>query len=267
LFGKIPSPVKKILQKGERVVRAVPASFAENESCRLLFTDRRVIIAAGSLFGRGEVLDAFDYTDIRDARLENADHLVCRLVLLTKTGQVNLDVTQTYINDILNIIGKHGGRQTAGARIPANRRLVSNKWSTYTLLFILLITLPVWADKAKQHWTGAPARGDAAAQVLTGEKRHAAYAEWAEKVKEYWNSRGEPGTITDIKLHEQDRAVHITVEAANLKASAAGKLAEYIGGNFLLNFSGKAAVVNLYSPYPQLLVTRTFDAAGQPNTY
>jgi hypothetical protein len=260
----VPAFVKNILHSGERVRKTVSGSTAEQENCRLVLTDKRLLVTSDNFWGRGAIFHELDYRDITGLQVENPEHTSCTLLLKTTAGPVGVSITQSHINEIQNIINDRCGGKFRIEQIPVNRRLVSNKWSTVTLLFIFLLTIPFITEKIQHRgwFDGEPGR-----PALSEARRQAAYREWSAKIKEYWNSReNESSTVTDIKLYEETNAVRVNVNMQNLDENNAGRLAEYISTNFLLNFHDRALILNIYSPYPHIILTRVYDTAGVENT-
>ncbi|SFQ94579.1 PH domain-containing protein [Desulfoscipio geothermicus] len=260
----VPAFVKNFLHTGERVRKTVSASMAEQENCRLVLTDKRLLITSDNFFGRGTIFHELDYLDIRGWQVENPDHTSCTLLLKTTAGPIGVSITQSHINEIQNIINDRCGGKFRIEQIPINRRLASNKWSTVTLLFIFLLTMPFITEKIQNrgYFNQEPDR-----PALTEAQRQAAYREWSAKIKEYWNSReNETGIVTDIKMYEETNAVRVNVNMQDLDENNAGRLAEFISGNFRLNFQDRALILNIYSPYPHIILTRVYNTAGVKNT-
>lgn len=259
----IPGFIKHFLNDGEQVKKITAGNLEEKESCRLVLTDRRIIVATDNIIGRGKIFYSFDYMDIKDLKVENEDHLACILAIKTSTEEIKIGITQSYINEVQNVINSHCDKRFSIAQLPINRRLISNKWSTITLLFIFLLTLPFISNKIQSS-----AFFDKQSEpILTEKERYDAYREWSSKVKSYWNSReNEASSMQEITMQEESNAIRINVNMQNLQESNAQSLAEFIAGNFQLNFSDRAMIVNIYSPYPHIILTKVYNATDIQNT-
>jgi len=252
--------VKKILRPDERVLKTVAANMGDSEHCLLVLTSHRIIITTDSFWGQGVILYVLEYPEIRDINVDNIENILCSLTITTDTGKIDLGVTQSNINEIQKIIYTGSGTKFKFESVPVNRRLVSNKWSTLTLIVVLLLSIPFITSKF-QNWGQAHFKQNA--PVLSASERRETYREWGGKIQDYWNNRAdEPSIIENIDVEEKETEVLINVNMNNFDAENVGDFADFIGGNFRLNFYDQQATLNIYNPYPHLILVRKFNATN-----
>lgn len=255
-----PGCVKKILRQNERVLKAVAANMGDTEHCLLVLTSNRIIITTDNFWGRGAILYVLEYLEIRDINFDNIENILCSLTITTDTEKIDLGITQSSINEFQKIINNGSGDKFKFEPVPVNRRLVSNKWSTLTLIIVLLLSMPFITSKF-QSWGQAHFKQNA--PVLSASERRETYREWGVKIQDYWNNRAdEPSIIENIDVVEKEAEVIINVNMNNFDAENAGDFADFIGGNFRLNFSDQRATLNIYNPYPHLVLVRKFNATS-----